>query len=486
MKKLISFLVLVLLLAGARPLAAQDWPEEYLGLPGDNLNLYAVMNLFQESETLEGFERSLNDPKTMINNLDLNGNNLVDYIQVNNYVDDNFHSIVLQVALNQNEYQDVAVFTVEKLRDGSVQIQLIGDEALYGPNYIIEPIYTETANPGYVGNVKHQKVKTRRNVTVVRTTYYEVASWPVITYIYRPSYRVYRSSWGWGYYPSYWAPWAPSYWHYYYGYHYNHYNHYYAYYRPWNHYRCDRYHTVYHRSMRNYSPTVVVNINKGSYKNTYSRPDKRKEGEVLYAQRRASGATTVPARGTSSNSAEVRQSAGQDKQLSPRAVRPASEARPAPVRSDSREAKAVRQNTEVNRGQKEAPKANRISTPAVAPRAATPSKEAVTRPAVQTNRPSKNQAVAQPKRESSATPARSVERVQSERKTPAVNNREKPKTAAVQRPQAARQVNKAATNTRVAEKPRSSNSGAAVEKSSAGNKRSSGSDLKSNTRKQGR
>ena len=30
----------------------QDYPEEYLGLPGDNLNLYAVMNLFQESKTL--------------------------------------------------------------------------------------------------------------------------------------------------------------------------------------------------------------------------------------------------------------------------------------------------------------------------------------------------------------------------------------------------------------------------------------------------
>ncbi|NSW95826.1 MAG: hypothetical protein HPY62_14045, partial [Bacteroidales bacterium] len=54
----------------------QDWPEEYLGLPGDNLNLYAVMKLFQESETLEGFERSLNDENSRINNLDLNGDNM--------------------------------------------------------------------------------------------------------------------------------------------------------------------------------------------------------------------------------------------------------------------------------------------------------------------------------------------------------------------------------------------------------------------------
>jgi len=72
MKKFSYLLVFALLLAGLRPLAAQDYPEEYLGLPGDNLNLYAVMSLFQESETLEGFEKSLNDPETMINNLDLN------------------------------------------------------------------------------------------------------------------------------------------------------------------------------------------------------------------------------------------------------------------------------------------------------------------------------------------------------------------------------------------------------------------------------
>lgn len=40
-----------------------------LGLPGDNLNLYAVLEVFQKSPTLEGFEKSLNDKglKTEIN-----------------------------------------------------------------------------------------------------------------------------------------------------------------------------------------------------------------------------------------------------------------------------------------------------------------------------------------------------------------------------------------------------------------------------------
>ena len=63
MKNLIITSILALLIASATTVRAQDYPREYLGLPGDNLNLYAVMDLFRNSETLEDFERSLNDPE---------------------------------------------------------------------------------------------------------------------------------------------------------------------------------------------------------------------------------------------------------------------------------------------------------------------------------------------------------------------------------------------------------------------------------------
>ena len=279
MKKLIYTSILALLLAGAGISKAQDMPEEYLGLPGDNLNLYAVMDLFQKSETLEGFERSLNDENSRINNLDLNGDNLVDYIMVSDYTEGNVHNIVLRVALNQRENQDVAVFIVEKFSDGSVSIQLIGDEALYGKNYIIEPIYAETPNPGYRGNVRNTA-----RVEVVTTTYWDIARWPVVVYIYRPSYFAWRSAWYWGYWPSYWYSWTPYYWHYYYGYHYNWYDHYYAHYHHWDHYRGHWYNDYYYNRMRIYSPTVVVNVQKNYYRNTYSRPDLRKEGEAYGAR----------------------------------------------------------------------------------------------------------------------------------------------------------------------------------------------------------
>jgi hypothetical protein len=294
MKKLIITSILALLLAGTGTLRADDWPDEYLGLPGDNLNLYAVMDLFQNSETLEGFERSLNDENSRINNLDLNGDNLVDYIMVSDFVDGDVHNIVLRVALNENEYQDVAVFVVEKFANGSVQIQLIGDEALYGKNYIIEPNYAETPNPGYTG-----RVRTTSHVTMVTTTYWDIARWPVVVYIYRPGYLAWRSAWYWGYWPSYWYAWRPYYWHYYYGYHYHWYPHYYAYYRHWYRPRCHCYHSFYFNRVRVFSPVVAVNIHRGHYKSTYSRPDLKKDGEThgarAYSERgsRMQGNTNV-------------------------------------------------------------------------------------------------------------------------------------------------------------------------------------------------
>jgi hypothetical protein len=282
MKKLVITSTLALLAAAWSKVGAKEYPAEYLGLPGDNLNLYATMKLFQESETLESFEKNLNDENSRINNLDLNGDNKVDYIMVIDYIDGDVHSIVLRAALNKDETQDVAVFTVQRLRDGAVQVQLVGDEALYGKNYIIEPIYAdngETPNPGYIGNSGNNS-----NVAVVRTTMYEVAAWPVVRYIYLPTYVSWHSSWYWDYYPSYWNPWRPFYWHTYYGYHYNWHNEYYGHYRTWNYNRCNNYNNFYYNNIRSYSSGVNYRIKSGHYNTTYSRPDLRKDGEELYAR----------------------------------------------------------------------------------------------------------------------------------------------------------------------------------------------------------
>lgn len=287
MKKYFYTPVLVVLLTAFSTVRAQD-RQDYLGLPGDNLNLFAVMKLFQDSETLEGFERSLNDQENYINNLDLNGDGYVDYIRVIDNVDRNVHFIVLQVAVSPRENQDVAVFTVVQESNGHVTVQLVGDEALYGKNYIVEPIYAETPNPGYSG----RKVNGQR-VQVVHTTTYEVAAWPVVRFIFMPSYTVWRSPWYWDYYPVYWRPWNSYYWHHYYGYHYNYYSWYYGHYRHWNHHRHNYYHNTYYVHHHHYSPYVREKVNDGYYKRTYSRPESRNEGAAMYQRRSAGGGSAT-------------------------------------------------------------------------------------------------------------------------------------------------------------------------------------------------
>jgi hypothetical protein len=290
MKHFKSILLCSLLFLSGYVVKAEGESDEKLNLPGDNLNLYAVMNLFQESETLEGFERNLNAEDSKINNLDLNNDDEIDYIKVIDYVDGEAHTIVLQIAVTEKENQDVAVFTVQKDGNNQVQVQLVGDEELYGKDYIIEPNYAdasdETPNPGYTGNTKTVEKET---VVVTKTTYVEVASWPVVTYIYTPSYVVYRSPWYWGYYPPYWNPWRPFYWDYYYGYHSHYHGHYYGHYRHSYHYRYSHYNDHYYHGHRSYSNTVNRHRESGSYRNTYNRPETRQQGSADFNKKYPNG-----------------------------------------------------------------------------------------------------------------------------------------------------------------------------------------------------
>ena len=81
---------------------------------GEDLDLYAVLDLLEESENLEEFEKALNDEEKGINNLDLNEDGEVDYIKVDESVEENTHLIILQVEVEENDFQDVATIEIEK------------------------------------------------------------------------------------------------------------------------------------------------------------------------------------------------------------------------------------------------------------------------------------------------------------------------------------------------------------------------------------
>ena len=71
-KTVLFFAILMTGLFSQSILSQTDNEPVALGLPGDNLNLYAVLDIFQKSKTLEDFEKVLNEQDSKVNNLDLN------------------------------------------------------------------------------------------------------------------------------------------------------------------------------------------------------------------------------------------------------------------------------------------------------------------------------------------------------------------------------------------------------------------------------
>src|SRR5215211_1164508 len=179
-----------------------DAPKEdtstLLGLPGDNLDLYAVLEIFQKSKTIEAFEKSLNDEKAKINNLDLDLDKKIDFIKVVTKKKDDSYSFILQVDVSKKETQDVAVILLDKDKNGKVGLQIVGDEELYGKDYVVEPKGNSsvTANPGYTG-------EDPVTVNVPASTTVVVQSAPIVQYVYSPAYVPYAPPYYYGYYP----PW---------------------------------------------------------------------------------------------------------------------------------------------------------------------------------------------------------------------------------------------------------------------------------------
>lgn len=142
-----------------------------------NLDLRAVANVFADSRDLEEFEMRINDYETAINNLDLNYDGQVDYLRVIETRRGNTHLVVLQAVLDYDTYQDVASIAVERRGRTRTYVQIIGDPFIYGPRYIIEPVYVYTPT--------------------------------IFSFFWGPSYHTWHSPYYWGYYPRHYHFWNP-------------------------------------------------------------------------------------------------------------------------------------------------------------------------------------------------------------------------------------------------------------------------------------
>jgi len=281
--KILIIAIVVTCMLSLTGFSQNNQEPESLGLPGDNLNLYAVLNVFQNSKTIEDFEKSINGEEAGINNLDLNNDGRIDFIKVVTEREQNNFTFVLQVALSKKDIQDVAVIFVAKDKKKNISIQIIGDEYLYGKDYIVEQINsTVTSNPGYSGG--HTASTTVKIV--------EVAASPVVNYLYSPVYRPYYPRYYYGYYPSYFHPWAPIYFSAYYHNHYHYQNYYYR--PPYYHYP-PRY--SHYSSGRNSSVVVINNTRNGYYRSTYKGNNYRKPiNPTTRPTTRPTNPTTRPAR----------------------------------------------------------------------------------------------------------------------------------------------------------------------------------------------
>ena len=203
--------------------------SDSLGMPGDNLDLSAVLSIFKQSSSIEDFEKRLNSADTKVNNLDLNGDNQVDYLRVVDYGKDDFHSIVIQDPVSKSESQDVAVIVVVKKDNNTAHIQIVGDETLYGKDYIIEPENQAPLNS--TASKKNKAADDDVYETDNSSTHVmiNVWAWPSVGYIYSPGYSYWSSPWYYGYYPGWYSPWRPYGWRVYhsgfYGYNYGFYGH---------------------------------------------------------------------------------------------------------------------------------------------------------------------------------------------------------------------------------------------------------------------
>ena len=251
--------------------------DDQLGKSGDNLDLNAVMELFKKSESIEEFEQELNSEKNGINNLDLNEDGFVDYIRVIDYSNGDVHAITLQVPYSDSESQDVAVIEIEKTGDNEAIAQIIGDEELYGSNYIVEP----------------QAENRDANVTV------NVYAWKPVRHVYNPRYVIWVSPWRYRSHPVWFTPWRPIVWATYH----NRHVHHHAHYRRVNSYRCHRAHGHYYKH-KSFSPTYKT-------KHAYAHPNSNKA--TITKQKSASPAQKKQVQKAKSSSKPIQKSTGPSK-----------------------------------------------------------------------------------------------------------------------------------------------------------------------------
>ncbi|MGQ9896974.1 MAG: hypothetical protein ACUVR8_05400 [Acidobacteriota bacterium] len=148
-------------------------------VPGQGLDLQALIGLTKQAKDAESLERLLNQPGS-INNLDLDEDGQVDYIRVQEYGGGSTKNFSFVALLKNGQEQEVANLVIEQTPgqpEANVQVQ--GHPAVYGPN-----VYYSAVLP--------------------------IATALFLAWALTPRPAFYVSPYGFGAFPTYYRPYAPA------------------------------------------------------------------------------------------------------------------------------------------------------------------------------------------------------------------------------------------------------------------------------------
>ncbi len=190
---------------------AQADVADSTGVPGDHFSLHGALEMFRLSSSVEDFEQRINREANHVNNLDLNGDGETDYVRVVSKMEGDVHVFILQVPVSESESQDVAVIELEKTAESTANIQIVGDEDIFGEQTIVEPQETDAKSvPAPVEGMKGGGPLDSEWASAVVVV--NVWPWPCVRFVYAPGYRPWVSPWRWRHYPGWWRPWRPLAW----------------------------------------------------------------------------------------------------------------------------------------------------------------------------------------------------------------------------------------------------------------------------------
>ncbi len=173
---------------------------------GEDFDLEALPGVLENVSTFEDLEKAINEEGNDVNNLDLDGNEEVDYVLIQMENEGDTYIAYLRVAMSETEYQDVATIEMEKQSSTAATFQIVGDEALYGKDYILEPEggvvdISESSSGGSGGKGGPSPYFIVPPPPAVRVT--------ICVGVFRPGFVLFVSPFGFGRHPVWFRPWRP-------------------------------------------------------------------------------------------------------------------------------------------------------------------------------------------------------------------------------------------------------------------------------------